>query len=107
MLNKFSLIAEHADLGFGGDFGIPGVQVVLRISLVLHCYRGSFAEGDICFPHVSTNLLRSVESGLLYKYTYIRFITYLKRGTVLISGKMEGEIFLCVKGLKHREAFVV
>lgn len=91
-------------MGFGGDFGISGIQVVLRISLVLYCYRGLSAEEEVCFPHISTNLLRSMESGLLYKYTYIRFITYINRGTMSMSGRMEGEIFSCVKGLKQPEA---
>lgn len=90
-------------MGFGGGFGISGIQVVLRISLVLYCYIGLCAEGEVCFPYIRTNLLRSVESGLLYKYKYIRFITYINRGTVSMSGKMEGEILSCVKGLKHPE----
>lgn len=68
MVVKFGLIAEGADVGFGGDFGISGIQV--RISLVLYCW-GLCAE-EVCFPHIGTKVLRSVESVSLY----IKIIMY-------------------------------
>lgn len=37
LLNDLASIAEDADVGFGGDFRISGIEVVLSISLVLHC----------------------------------------------------------------------
>lgn len=69
MLNKFGLIAEGADVGFGGDFGISGIQV--RISLVLYCW-GLCAGREVGFPHIGSKVLRSVESVSLY----IKIIMY-------------------------------
>lgn len=58
------------------------------------CRRGSlFSSHQYKFVKVSG-------IGFIYKKNF----AYINRGTMPISGKMEGEIFSCVEGLKHPEA---